>query len=167
MIKYALTCAEGHAFESWFASGAAYDKLAEAGRLTCAVCGGGGVRKALMAPRLGAAESGAGPETDPETEAPRPGRAADGPSADDDAPGPGPRRRGPPSPAALAEFRRKVEALTEDVGPRFADEARAIHDGRAPERAIRGEADAAEARALADEGVPVLPLPFPPRRKLT
>ena len=190
MIKYALTCAEGHAFESWFASGAAYDSLAEAGRLTCAVCGGGGVRKALMAPRLGAARPGAAPaaEAGPETGAPGPGAPADrtpadrtpadrtpadgppavGPPADGPL-GPGPRRRarpGPPSQAALAEFRRRVEAVTEDVGPRFADEARAIHEGRAPERAIRGEADAAEARALADDGVPVLPLPFPPRRKL-
>jgi hypothetical protein len=188
MIKYALTCAEGHAFESWFASGAAYDSLAEAGRLTCAVCGGGGVRKALMAPRLGAARPGAAPaaEAGPETGAPADGSPADRPAADAPAAGPragppadgapadgptapGPRRRarpGPPSPAALAEFRRRVEAVTEDVGPRFADEARAIHEGRAPERAIRGEADAAEARALADDGVPVLPLPFPPRRKL-
>jgi hypothetical protein len=141
MIKYALKCANGHAFDSWFASASAYDSLAEADRLTCAVCGGGGVVKALMAPRLAGGEAG---DADARPLA----------------------RSAPPAEAALAEFRRRVEANTEDVGRRFATEARAIHEGTAPERAIRGEASGAEARALVEEGVPVLPLPFPPERQV-
>lgn len=141
MIKYALKCANGHAFDSWFASASAYDALAEADRLTCAVCGGGGVEKALMAPRL------AGGEAEDADARPLAGAAA-------------------PAEAALAEFRRRVEANTEDVGRRFATEARAIHAGTAPERAIRGQASGAEARALFEEGVPVLPLPFPPERQV-
>ena len=66
---------------------------------------------------------------------------------------------------APAELREAVDRLrrwvaaTEDVGRGFADEARRIHNQEAPERAIRGVATPAEARALVEEGVPVLPLP--------
>lgn len=148
MIKYSLKCGEGHAFDSWFASADAYDALAAAGRLACAVCGGDGVEKALMAPRV----SSGGPDIAP-PEAREPAR---------------PRLDRPASAreAALAEFRRKIEAQTEDVGPRFAAEARAIHEGSAPDRAIRGQAKPAEARALIEDGVPVLPLPFPAPRQV-
>ena len=61
---------------------------------------------------------------------------------------------------ALDRLRRAIEAGTDDVGRQFADEARAIHEGRAPERAIRGEASADETRALLRDGIPVMPLPF-------
>jgi hypothetical protein len=55
------------------------------------------------------------------------------------------------------------------VGDKFADEARAIHDGEAQERLIWGEAKPEEAKALIEEGVPVAPLPAelaptPPRK---
>ena len=62
---------------------------------------------------------------------------------------------------------RKLVAETEDVGPRFATEARRIHGGEAPERAIRGQATREETEALLDEGIPVLPLPLPPGFKNT
>ncbi len=52
MIRYALRCEDGHDFESWFANADAYDTLVSKGHLTCAVCGGGGVRKGLMAPKV-------------------------------------------------------------------------------------------------------------------
>ena len=52
MIRYALKCAEGHGFESWFASSEAYEKLARAGHLSCPVCGAARVEKALMAPAV-------------------------------------------------------------------------------------------------------------------
>ncbi|MGF1552517.1 MAG: DUF1178 family protein, partial [Paracoccaceae bacterium] len=76
----------------------------------------------------------------------------------------------PPDPPAprpapdLARLRRAIEANSEDVGRDFAAEARRIHRGEAPERAIRGEASGAEARALAAEEIPVLPLPWWRRR---
>jgi hypothetical protein len=147
MIKYSLKCAEGHAFDSWFASADAYDALAAAGRLACAVCGGDGVEKALMAPRVASGRDDISQGSDTPAR-PRLDRSAS------------------PREAALAEFRRKVEANTEDVGPRFAAEARAIHEGTAPGRAIRGQAKPAEAKALIEEGVPVLPLPFPAPRQV-
>ncbi len=68
--------------------------------------------------------------------------------------------------AKLRAFRSHIEAVTEHVGPRFAVEARAIHEGTAPDRPIRGEARIEEARALLADGIAVAPLPFMPSRKV-
>ncbi len=70
-----------------------------------------------------------------------------------------------PQEQALAALRRKVEAESDYVGLAFAAEARAIHDGEAPERAIWGEARLDEAKRLLEDGIPVVPLPFVPTRK--
>lgn len=69
-----------------------------------------------------------------------------------------------PQPNKLQALRARIEATSDYVGQNFAAEARAIHAGDAPERAIYGEAKPAEAKALLDEGVPILPLPFIPKR---
>ncbi|WBU59078.1 DUF1178 family protein [Paracoccus albus] len=65
----------------------------------------------------------------------------------------------------LEQLRDHVESNSDYVGLRFADEARAMHEGRSDHRAIHGEAKAEEAKALIEEGVPIAPLPFIPRRK--
>ena len=65
----------------------------------------------------------------------------------------------------LARLRRKIEAEADYVGDRFATEARAIHDGDAPGRPIWGEARPEDARALAEDGIAVAPLPFAHRSK--
>lgn len=67
--------------------------------------------------------------------------------------------------AAIAALRTKVEANSDYVGMNFVAEARAMHEGTAPERSIYGEARADEAMKLLEEGVPVAPLPFMPTRK--
>lgn len=151
MIRYALTCDQGHAFDSWFASAAACDSLIASGRVGCLHCGSTKVDKALMAPAVnhGTPASAAG-------SAPAPSPAA------------GERPLSAPQSAieaALAALRREIEANSEYVGLNFAAEARAIHLGDAPERAIFGEARPEEARALIEDGVPVAPLPFLPARK--
>jgi len=56
---------------------------------------------------------------------------------------------------------RHVMAHTEDVGERFAEEARRIHYNEAPERGIRGTASAEQTAALAEEGIAVMALPLP------
>lgn len=61
---------------------------------------------------------------------------------------------------ALAEMRRRIETESDYVGLSFSAEARAMHEGRAPERSIWGEARPDEARALIEDGIPVAPLPF-------
>jgi len=63
----------------------------------------------------------------------------------------------------LAAFIDHVLVNSEDVGTRFAEEARKIHHGEAPHRSIRGQATSEETEALLEEGVPVLPLPIPPK----
>lgn len=139
MIRYSLTCARGHGFDSWFQSAAAFDALRAAGHVACAICGETRVDKALMAPAVGHGE------------APRPARPLAEPQSEVE--------------AALAELRRQVEENSEYVGLGFAAEARAIHEGDAPARAIYGEARADEAKKLLEDGVPVAPLPFLPNRR--
>lgn len=138
MIRYALRCDKAHTFDSWFGSSADFDRLLAAGRVECVVCGSVKVAKDLMAPSIASSVPAA--EAKPLST--------------------------PASPAeqALAEFRRRVEAQAEDVGRDFPSEARRIHAGDAPERPIIGEARPAEAKALLDDGIPVAPLPWSPRR---
>jgi len=142
VIQFSLRCDSDHRFESWFQSAIAFDRLAAGGMVACAVCGSTEVRKAPMAPSV------------------RPGRESKG--APDERP-----LSAPASAAeqALAELKRRIETSSEYVGPDFAREARAIHDGTAPERSIFGEARADEARRLIEDGVPVAPLPFRPGRR--
>lgn len=147
MIRYALKCPDGHAFDSWFQSAEAFDRLQGAGMVACAVCGATGVQKALMAPAV------ATPPAPPATGIPD--RPAAGPLSAPQS----------PAEAALAALRRHVEENSEYVGLRFSAEARAIHEGSAPDRAIHGEARPDEARRLIEDGVPVAPLPFLPARK--
>ena len=138
MIRYALHCQSDHSFESWFQSAAAFERLSALGHVTCPVCGGAEVGKSLMAPMV------------------RPGRSAAAPSLRDP---------GTAQEAALAALRAEVEANSDYVGMNFVAEARAIHDGTAPERSIYGEARPEDAIRLLEEGVPVAPLPFMPSRK--
>lgn len=66
---------------------------------------------------------------------------------------------------ALAALKKQVEDNSDYVGLNFAAQARDMHDGVVPERAIYGEAKPEEARKLIEDGVPVTPLPFVPGRK--
>lgn len=70
-----------------------------------------------------------------------------------------------PDKKPLEQLRDYVEGHSDYVGDRFTAEARAIHEGRSPERAIHGEARLEDARKLAEDGIPVTPLPFVPRAK--
>lgn len=148
MIKYTLKCRNGHRFDSWFASASAFDTLTVGGHVSCVMCGDTKVDKAIMAPHVSTTRdvvargdtSPAAPET-----AVRAGSEA--------------------MAKALAEMRNHVEKNATYVGGGFAKQARAMHLGDAPERAIWGEANLSEAKALIEDGVPVAPLPFIPTRK--
>src|SRR5690606_38104486 len=70
-----------------------------------------------------------------------------------------------PAEVALEKLREHVEKNSDYVGLRFAEEARAMHEGERPSRAIHGEARPEDARKLIEDGVPVAPLPFIPRQK--
>jgi hypothetical protein len=141
MIKYTLKCENDHAFDSWFQSAQAFETLQTAGHVSCIHCGSAQVSKALMAPRV------------------RPARAVAVPS-----------QAGLSEPqgeveTALAKMRKHVEENSADVGSNFAKEAREMHLGDAPERSIYGSAGIEEAKALIEDGVPILPLPFMPKAK--
>jgi hypothetical protein len=70
-----------------------------------------------------------------------------------------------PAEQMLQEMRKHIEKTSDYVGTDFAKEARKIHEGEAPDRAIYGEAKADDAKKLIADGVPVAPLPFLPNRK--
>lgn len=148
MIRYSLRCGKDHTFDSWFKGADAFAALQSAGQVACPVCGSTEVRKDLMAPAVRPARKAAS--------RPRTG--------DDDRPD----LSLPASEleAQIAALRRQIEEHSEYVGMNFATEARRIHAGEAPGRAIHGEARPDEARALIEEGLPVAPLPFLPSRKV-
>lgn len=140
MIKYALACAEGHAFDSWFPDSVAYEKQRKRGFVVCPECGSSRVDKAIMAPAVVGGERSTAVEASPEI------------VVDD-------RRRR--TREFFLHMRREIEANTDDVGARFPQVARAIHLGEEPERGIRGRASLDEAKALLEDGIGVLPLPTP------
>ena len=133
MILFKLRCAAEHEFEVWFRDGAAYERQVARGEIACPDCGNSAIEKAPMAPRVARKD-----RTQP----------------------------APPSPAQLRHMlqavRRHVETSCENVGDRFAEEARAIHRGAAEARGIYGDATQDEAQALADEGIEVARVPWVP-----
>ena len=136
MIRFTLACAAGdHEFEGWFRDNAAFERQAADGRVSCPVCADTAVRKAVMAPAIARG-----------AEAAERARARLGAMM-----------------RAVREVRRHVETNFEHVGERFAQEARRIHHGEAEKRDIWGQATIAEAKELHDEGIPVSPLPDPPK----
>lgn len=131
MIRYTLSCKDGHKFESWFQSADAFDKLVKAGMVVCEACGSAEVTKSLMAPGI-----------------PKKGEISK-----------------PEEPSPLEKLRDEVESKSEYVGSSFAVEARDMHDGVKPVRSIYGEAKPKEVKSLVEDGVPVMPLPFVPKKK--
>lgn len=157
MIRYALVCEHGHAFESWFADSAAYDRQAKRKLVSCPHCGSAKVDKAIMAPRLATSKKRKGPvEAPTAAEAPAPGATA------------------APAPVAMIspqeqEVRAKLKELrdhlvknADNVGPKFPEEARKMHYGEIEHRSIYGVASPEEATELAEEGIDFHPLPVLP-----
>jgi hypothetical protein len=140
-----LRCASGHAFEGWFASEDDFLDQNGRGLMECPLCADKVISRMPSAPRLNI--SGAR-ERAPEAQ---PGSAvATVPAAVPNE-----------LQAMWLKAVRHVIRNTEDVGDRFADEARRIHYGEVDSRGIRGQASAEEAQALIEEGIDVTPLPMP------
>ncbi|HEY6898051.1 MAG TPA: DUF1178 family protein [Rhodocyclaceae bacterium] len=129
MIVLNLNCAEGHRFEGWFASSDSFEQQNGAGQVECPLCASRHIARLPSAPHIGHGNSPAAP------------------------PAESPHKRAMRMLASLAES----AAAAEDVAERFPEEARRIHAGDAPERAIRGQASLREALELLEEGIPVLP----------
>ena len=133
-----LQCSHSHDFEGWFASEDEFQGQLARALVECPMCGDTAVSKMLSAPRLNLG-----------------------------APAPAESRQDvvsvPPSELQVAWLKmvRHVMANTDDVGERFAEEARRIHYGETEQRGIRGQASVQETEALLEEGIGVLPLPIP------
>ena len=163
MIVFDLICAsQGHVFEGWFASSDDFADQKASGLLTCPMCDDSDVRKAVMAPNVGAKGNQAAaiakqPESAPETL---------------------PAKASPPEPVAmqnvpemsermhemigaLAKAQTKMLENSKWVGKDFARKARDIHYGEADQELIHGESSEEEAQDLMDEGISIAPLPLP------
>lgn len=147
-----LQCGQGHPFEGWFASEEDFLSQKDRSLLHCPLCGDVHVLKKPSAPRLNLSSVHSSSAQNPD--APRDEMALSHPKHADLL-------------TAWLEISRKLLSSTVDVGDRFAEEARRIHYGDAPERAIRGQATAHETRELLEEGVAVLPLLLPESSKTT
>ena len=137
-----LHCGEAHVFEGWFASEDDFLAQLQRGLVSCPMCGDSAVTKKLSAPRLNLGSARATDETKQDVV------ATTEPSARE-------------LQAAWLAMARRVLANTEDVGERFAEEARRIHYGESEQRGIRGKASRAETEALQEEGISVVPMVLP------
>ena len=144
MIRYDLLCADGHTFDGWFGSSAAFDEQAQSGAVTCPHCGSAKIEKQLMTPGIamrtnrqaaGTAHTFSAVPHDPQAKALH---------------------------KAIRELRRYVSEKADYVGERFPEEARRMHYREVKERGIYGEATADEARDLIAEGIEIRPLPSIP-----
>ena len=136
-----LQCRQRHVFEGWFASEDDFLRQRDAGLIECPLCGDAQIAKKLRAPRLNLGAAAGEPPAAPEQVA----------------------VAGVEQSLQLAwlALARRIVANTDDVGDRFAEEARKIHYGESKERGIRGQASRAETESLLEEGIAVLHLPLP------
>lgn len=137
MIRYALVCDEAHEFEGWFGSSGDFDDQSERGLVGCPICDSKAVTKQIMAPSIAG--------TKKTTDLP-------------------PQMRSMVM-EAMGRVRKHVEDNFDYVGDTFADEARAIHEGRSEDRGIYGEATPAEIKSLTADGVPIAAMPPAPPKK--
>ena len=157
MLVLNLACRHDHRFEGWFGSAVDFESQLDRKLIACPICADGGISRLPSAPHLNVshlreevrelprAQTAVAAATDAVTKLPEGGNLQ----------------------AQVWAAIQQVIANTEDVGNRFADEARRIHNGEAEERGIRGQASLAEKEELADEGIAVMSLPSPESLKGT
>lgn len=143
MIRYALVCDHEHEFEGWFGSSGDFDDQQSRGLLECPLCASKAVRKQIMAPAVVGARK----------------------TVQDESPAKAQMMMQAQMREAMSRLRTHVEENFDDVGDAFASEARAIHEGRAEERGIYGQASPKEVKDLIEDGVPIAPLPPKPPQK--
>ncbi len=149
-----LQCGHQHVFEGWFGSEDDFQDQQRRGLVQCPMCGDSAIAKRLSAPRLNLGNSRE-----------KAGTNSSGSSPEDAGPAKQSLVSGSPTDQALAmawmAVARRIIESTDDVGDKFAEEARKIHYGETKERGIRGQASADETQALLDEGIAVAPLFVP------
>ena len=141
MIRFALSCPDGHDFEGWFANSETFEAQRARGAVTCPVCGAGDIDKALMTPAVA---------TSRKRDSVRLSAHAAHLAEDSEVV------------TKLRQIRKHLTENADYVGNRFAEEARRIHYDEVEKRGIYGEATSDEVRALTDEGIEFHPLPVLP-----
>lgn len=169
MIKYTLKCPDAHVFDGWFGSSSSFDKQKEMGLVSCPFCGSNEVEKTLMTPSVtGTKMQGEilpplGDDQDSVSEASVPQSEVIEPVPSVI---PEPLVHGDETLRAVVEkmrdLRAWVESNADNVGDKFAENARKMHYGEEGRRGIFGKATFDEAQELIDEGVEFLPLPSLP-----
>jgi hypothetical protein len=148
MIVFDLKCGQFHIFEAWFGSTPDYESQNARGLIACPACGDTSIAKAVMAPAV-AAKGNRTTSRPAETASTTPSQPVRSEPRDDGF-------------GKLLAAQRRMEAASDYVGADFAARARAMHDGSEPTTGIHGEATLAEAVALTNEGIAIMPLPFRP-----
>lgn len=154
MIHYQLRCGQSHGFDGWFNDSASFEKQAKRGLIECPECGGTDIERALMAPALARRQALPAP-----TETPSPPAEANVAAPEKATAG----RLPAQMLAVLQRMRAEVEKNCDYVGPKFADQARAMHRGEIEPKGIYGETTDEQAESLAEEGVTVSKIPWVPR----
>ena len=168
MKVLSLQCGQQHGFEGWFGSEDDFQSQLTRGLLACPLCGNTAVVKLPSAPRLNLSGAAAPESVSARANVPAVA-ASDGPKGDAGALTPAAAALAPSEAlqAAFLSAVREVIRSTEDVGDRFAEEARRMHYGETDSRNIRGQTSPREAVELIEEGIDVMPLPIPDGLKHT
>ncbi len=148
MIVFDLSCSNGHRFEGWFASTGDFTAQRARGLLSCPECGSEGINKAPMAPAVPAKGNSLSNLPAPQETARPVSNAEMAPEV-------------VKAMQALAKAQAKALQDSTWVGDKFAEKSRAMHYGETDAATIHGQATLKEAKALADEGIAIAPLPFP------
>ena len=150
-----LQCQHHHSFEGWFGSEDDFQSQNARFLVECPFCGDHQITKMLSAPRLNLSGASQPLSDSSNSQEPSSAGAVTTTSSSSAALMPVEAQQ------AWMHMVQHVLSNTEDVGGQFAEEARKMHYGETPERAIRGQVSREETSALLEEGIQVMPLPMP------
>ena len=143
MINYSLICKQEHKFEGWFRTSEDYEIQLKKNLISCPNCNNTVIQKALMAPAVKSSKKLNDKKN--ETSNNLDNKAVIGDSD---------------LRMALRNIRTYVEKNCENVGDKFANEARLISKGKKKPRGIYGKVDKNEAEKLLDEGIEITAVPW-------
>lgn len=136
MIVYDLHCSDCEQdFEAWFQNALAFDEQMQKQQIQCPFCGSHNIGKKLSTPAIPT-------KANKQRNSLKPKKTMSYEQL---------RKQ-------VREFNEYIVNNSEDVGERFADEARKIYYGDAEQKPIVGTASSDEVKELNDEGIGVLPL---------
>ena len=163
-----LQCGHRHSFEGWFGSEDDFQSQLARGLVECPICADKAIFKMPSAPRLNfGGHRELTEKAQPSIEPASPESAALEPGTSLATMSDAPEAFSPEHQAAFLNAVRQVLANTENVGDKFAHQARAMHYGEVEARSIRGHTTKREAAELIEEGIDVMSLPLPAALKET